>query len=330
MIAPRLVIRDRRRPPEPWRYVNTWSIVKIWSRIRLPNRCVSSNLALARQMPVVLPEITLSSSAVALKEIPRAARPRLRNLDVSMFAGIAIATMAAIAGIAATGIRLSYFFQPTGLLIVFGGTVGVIFITTPRTALVNAWHRAMDLLWMPDVDRVKLIEEIMTFVKPARGNGLIGVQTLIERARHPFLKESLLLALDVQQRSELQTTLETKIRLRERQGETDAKVLEVAGGFAPTIGVLGTVVGLIDVLRQFSNLSSVAGGIGTAFVSTIYGLALANLLLLPIANRIRVRVAETFEIQEMISEAVLCMHDRMHPSLVRERLQAFLREAREQ
>ena len=161
---------------------------------------------------------------------------------------------------------------------------------------------------MPDVDRGALIEEIMSFVKPARGNGLIGVEPMIEQARHPFLRESLLLALDVQQRAELQSTLETKIRLRERQGETDAKVLEVAGGFAPTIGVLGTVVGLIDVLRQFSNLSSVAGGIGTAFVSTIYGLALANVLLLPAAHRIRVRVAETFEIHEMISEAVLwCM-----------------------
>ncbi len=247
-----------------------------------------------------------------------------------MFFGIVVAILAGIAGIAATGIRLSYFLQPTGLLIVLGGTVGVIFITTPRLALLNAWHRVMDLLWMPDIDRAALIEEIMTFVKPARGNGLIGVEPLIEQARHPFLKESLLLALDVQQRGELQSTLETKIRLRERQGETDAKVLEVAGGFAPTIGVLGTVVGLIDVLRQFSNLSSVAGGIGTAFVSTIYGLALANIFLLPAANRIRARVAETFEIHEMISEAVLCMFDRMHPALVRERLNAFLREAREQ
>jgi len=247
-----------------------------------------------------------------------------------MFFGIVVAILAGIGGIAATGVRLSYFLQPTGLMIVLGGTIGVVFITTPRVALRNAWHRVTDLLWMPDVDRAALIEEIMTFVKPARGNGLIGVEPLIEQAKHPFLKESLLLALDVQQRSELQSTLETKIRLRERQGETDAKVLEVAGGFAPTIGVLGTVVGLIDVLRQFSNLSSVAGGIGTAFVSTIYGLALANIFLLPAANRIRARVAETFETHEMISEAVLCMFDRMHPALVRERLNAFLREAREQ
>jgi chemotaxis protein MotA len=121
--------------------------------------------------------------------------------------------------------------------------------------------------------------------------------------------------------------LDIKIRLRERQGEVDAKALEVAGGFAPTIGVIGTVVGLIDVLRQFSDLNAVAYGIGTAFVSTVYGLALANFILLPAAHRIRARVAERFELHELIAEGSLCIFDRIHPALVRERLSAYLREA---
>jgi chemotaxis protein MotA len=135
-----------------------------------------------------------------------------------------------------------------------------------------------------------------------------------------------MLAMDVQQRSELQAALETKLRLRERQGEMDAKTLEVAGGFAPTIGVLGTVVGMIDVLRQFSNVSSIAYGVGTAFVSTLYGLGLANLVLLPAACRIRARVAETFEVHEMVVEGVLCIFDGIHPTVVRERLRSFVRE----
>jgi chemotaxis protein MotA len=104
-------------------------------------------------------------------------------------------------------------------------------------------------------------------------------------------------------------------------------VLEVAGGYAPTIGVMGTIVGLIDVLRQFASLQSVASGVGTAFVSTIYGLALANLVLLPTANRIRARVAEAFETNEMIMEGMLCIFDRTHPSLVQERLNFFLHES---
>jgi chemotaxis protein MotA len=140
------------------------------------------------------------------------------------------------------------------------------------------------------------------------------------------LKDGLLLMLDVQQRWELHSALETKLKLMERQGECDAKVLEVAGGFAPTIGVLGTVVGLIEVLRQFSNLQSIGGGLAIAFVSTIYGLALANLILLPAAHRIQARVAEEFGTNEMVMEGVMCMFDAIHPSLVRERLRCFVRE----
>ncbi|MGH9455747.1 MAG: motility protein A [Terriglobia bacterium] len=155
---------------------------------------------------------------------------------------------------------------------------------------------------------------------------MLSIEAAIEQATNGFLQDALRLAMDVKNRAELQLALETELRLRERQGETDAKTLEVAGGFAPTIGILGTVVGLIDVLRQFSNLSSVASGIGTAFVSTIYGLALANLLLLPMAHRIRARVAEAFEIQEIILEGALCVFDGTHPSLIRERLGSFLRE----
>ena len=99
----------------------------------------------------------------------------------------------------------------------------------------------------------------------------------------------------------------------------------MAGGFAPTIGVIGTVVGLMDVLRQFSNIASVAGGTGTAFVSTIYGLGLANLILLPSAQRMRANVADQFETNEMIVEGTLCLFDGVHPSLVRDRLSCFLR-----
>ena len=245
-----------------------------------------------------------------------------------MILGIAIALAATAAGLVATGVRLTYFLQPTGLCIVVGGTLGVMFITTPRQSLVFSARRVVELFRCAEVDRAALIDEIMVFLKAARSRGMLHIEPMIEGASDEFLKESLLIALDATEKDELRGVLETKIRLRERQGETDAKVLEVAGGFAPTIGVLGTVVGLIDVLRNFSDLASVAAGIGAAFVSTIYGLGLANMVLLPAANRIRARVAERFELHEMILEATVCLADGTHPSLVRERLNAFLREAK--
>lgn len=268
----------------------------------------------------------MSTSAAVLKQVPTESSKPRRRLDATMLAGIAVAFIATIAGIASTGVKLSYFLQPTGALIVLGGTIGVTLITSPRTSLILSARRAIAMLWAAETDRTALIEELVGYVKAARTMGLLGIEPMIERASNSFLRESLMLAIDVQQRTDLQAALETKLRLRERQGEMDAKTLEVAGGFAPTIGVLGTVVGMIDVLRQFSNVSSIAYGVGTAFVSTLYGLGLANLVLLPAAHRIRARVAETFEVHEMIVEGVLCIFDGIHPTVVRERIQSFLPE----
>ncbi len=246
-------------------------------------------------------------------------------VDRWILAGMAIALAATVAGIASTGVSLRYFLQPTAAWIVLGGTLGVTLVTTPRDSLVHAIRRVIGLMRQPSTDREELLEEVISYVRIARVQGMLAIEPAIAGASHSFLREMLTLAIELKSRSEFQSSLETKLRLRERQGDADAKVLEVAGGFAPAIGVIGTVVGLIDVLRQFSNMNSVALGIGTAFVSTMYGLTLANLILLPAAHRIRASVAEAFEIEEMIIEGGLCLIDSTHPSLVRERLNCFLR-----
>jgi chemotaxis protein MotA len=268
------------------------------------------------------PSLKLSPPAT-LK--PREAFKPRRAVDIWLLMGMAGVVAAIVAGIISTGVRLAYFFQPTGALIVLGGTFAVTLITTPRSSLIGTARRLREQLRPVTTDREALIEEILGYTKTVRSKGVLSIEGAIGQASNPFLKDMLTLAMDAPHRGEFQATLETKVRMRERQGEADAKVLEVAGGFAPAIGVLGTVVGLIDVLRQFSSLSSVAPGIGTAFVSTIYGLALANLVLLPAAHRIRARVAEIFETEEMMVEGGLGLFDGIHPSLLRERLNSFLR-----
>jgi len=186
-------------------------------------------------------------------------------------------------------------------------------------------RRVVELLSEPEVDREALLEEIVGYAKAARRKGVLCLEPSIPTASDRFLGKGLQLVIDLSSRAELQSILETDLRMAERHGETDAKTLEVAGGFAPTIGIIGTVVGLIDVLRQFSRIQSAGYGVGTAFVSTIYGLVLANLVLLPAAHRIRARVAENFETQEMILEGVLSIVDSVHPSLLRMRLESFVR-----
>jgi chemotaxis protein MotA len=251
---------------------------------------------------------------------------RRTPLDGWVLAGIAIAVMTTVAGIASTGVNLRYFFQPTAAWIVLGGTLGVTLVATPRNSLLHAFRRILGLVRQPATNREELMEEIISYVKTARMRGLLALEPAIKQSSHGLLREMLLLAVDTRNRAEFQGILETKLRLRERQGDTDAKVLELAGGFAPALGVIGTVVGLIDVFRQFSDMGAVAVGIGTAFVSTMYGLALANLILLPAAHRIRSTVAEAFEIEEMIVEGGLGLIDGTHPVLVRERLRCFLRQ----
>ncbi len=261
---------------------------------------------------------------VAEKLAPKTER---RRLDLYLVAGVAIAACAMFAGVLSTGIGLAYFLHPTGALIVVGGTLGVTLITTPPSALYNSLGRIRNLFATPVTNREALIDEIVSYARLSRREGKMIFEKIAPSCSNEFLRNALLLALDVKDRAELQSALEMELRLRERQGEVDAKTFEVAGGFAPTIGIIGTVIGLIDVLRQFSNITAVGSGIGTAFVSTIYGLALANLLLLPMAHRIRARVAERFEIHELISEGVLYLVDGSHPSLLRLKLAAFLREA---
>ena len=246
------------------------------------------------------------------------------KLDVWMLAGIAIAVASVLAGIAYTGVNLRYFLQPAGALIVLGGTFGVTIMATPHRALFDALRRLAAMLRPQEGDQETLVDEIISFARSARNTSLLAIESSIGKARDPFLQQVLALALDSRNRSEFKITLETMLRARERQGEGDARVLETAGGFAPTIGVIGTVIGLIDVFRHFSDLSSVATGVGTAFVSTIYGLALANLLFLPAAHRIRASMEQSSLTDELISEGALGILDAIHPTLLRERLQGFL------
>ncbi len=269
------------------------------------------------------PQIALSPplAAEASRENPK----RSRSINVSLLAGAAIALGATVLGILCTGISLRYFFQPAGAAIVLGGTLGAILVTTPRTALRNSLRRVAGLISATETNREVLIEEIVSYARLARRGGALSLEPLLDQVGHPFLRNALQLAADVGNRQELQAVLETELRMEERRGDADARALEVAAGYAPTLGIIGTVVGLIDVLRQFSNLQAVGSGIGTAFVSTIYGLALANLLLLPAAHRIRACVAESYEVQELMIEGVLSIADSVHPSLVRMRLDAFLR-----
>lgn len=270
------------------------------------------------------PEAVLSQQLQT--EAPRETAKPQRRLDVFLLVGVAIAMAATAVGLYSSGVSVHYFLQPTGAVIVLGGTLGIMLVTTPSHSLVHSLRRAFGLISAADFDRGALIEQIIHCARLARRGGIVSLERELPQMQNPLLRHACEIAVDITHQSELRSVLEMELHMAERQGEADAKTLEVAGGFAPTLGIIGTVIGLIDVLRHFSNISSVGYGIGTAFISTIYGLALANLLLLPMAHRIRSRVAEDFETREMIMEGVLAIADTVHPSLIRMRLASFQRK----
>jgi chemotaxis protein MotA len=249
-------------------------------------------------------------------------------LDVFLLTGIAIAFTATILGLHAAGVSFNYFLQPVAAMIVLGGTAGIMLVTTPRHSLIESLRSVMGLLSATENNRPALVDEIVDYARRSRKTGgILALEPTIQKASHPLLRHALGLAMDIPNRAELRSVFETELQMAERQGEADAKTLEVAGGFAPTLGIIGTVIGLIQVLRQFSNLPAVGYGIGTAFVSTIYGLAMANLLLLPVAQRIRAKVADDFETRELIMEGVLAIVEASHPAVIRMRLNSFLRNS---
>ena len=264
--------------------------------------------------------------SIGLVPAKEPAREQINVRDHWMLGGLLIGALAVIAGIALSGAGLRYFLQPSSALIVLGGTIGVTLVTSPKDSLRMVSKRIRELGSNPLSEREALIEQIVEFARVSRRGGMLTIEPLIPKVKNGYLRNGLLTALDVRDVTELQIVLENELKLAERHGQGDANTLETAAGYAPTIGILGTVVGLIEVLKHFSDVHSIGPGIGAAFVSTIYGLATANFLLLPLAHRIHARVAEATETQELIAEGVMCIFASMHPSIVRQRLAPFLRE----
>ena len=260
---------------------------------------------------------------------PTRERPNARRTDHWMLSGLLIGALAVVAGIAMSGAGLRYFLQPSSALIVLGGTIGITLVTSPSDSLRMVSKRIAQLAARPHSERESLIEEIVELSRLARRGGMLAIEPQVLKIKNDYLRNGLLTALDVRDTTELQVVLENELKLSERHGQADANALETAAGYAPTIGILGTVVGLIEVLKHFSDVHAIGPGIGAAFVSTIYGLAAANFFLLPLAHRIHARVAESTETQELIAEGVLCIFASMHPSIVRQRLAPFLREVAE-
>jgi chemotaxis protein MotA len=238
--------------------------------------------------------------------------------------GIAVAFGLILIGNTIEGGHIGSIIGGPAALIVIGGTIGAVIVQFPFVTLKAAIGAAASVMKKPKHDAQKLVDELVGYADRARKDGILALESHAKNASDPFLVKALMMAVDGSDSHALRETMELSIERYEEHGEDGAKVFEAAGGYSPTIGIIGAVLGLIHVMSNLSDINAVGSGIAAAFVATIYGVAVANILFLPIAGRIKTRIRDDATMRSMMLVGVLAIQEGMNPKLVRERLSEFL------
>lgn len=246
------------------------------------------------------------------------------RFDFATPLGAVIAIVGIVGGLIAEGGEARDIVQATAALIVVGGTLGAVLVTTPLPTFLSACRRVLRLFLVRVPNASDLIEQMVAFATKARRQGIISLEQEADQVADPFMRKAMNLAIDGTPLQDLRRQMELEISMRERRAEAAARVFDAAGGYAPTIGIIGAVMGLIQVMKQLDNLEGVGHGIAVAFVATIYGVGIANLFFLPAANKLRARADEESEMQELVLEGVTGIVEGLNPKLIRMKLEAYL------
>src|SRR5579862_8267257 len=248
-------------------------------------------------------------------------------MDLSTILGIVVALAGILVGQAIEGGSVLQILQPTAAMIVFGGTLGAVMISFPMSVLKQA---ASDLLHVFKEDNIQpndVIDQVVRFTNKARREGIISLEKDAATVEDEFFRKSIMMAVDGSEPKELRQTMEVELQYMEERGDYSPKVYEAAGGYSPTIGIIGAVLGLIQVMQHLDNIDEVGKGIAVAFVATIYGVGAANLLFLPSAGKIKMRIRQEQVVREMMLEGVISILEGMNPRMIETKLLGFFAEA---
>jgi chemotaxis protein MotA len=243
--------------------------------------------------------------------------------DLATIAGVLIALVGILGGLLIEGGKLRDILQMTAAMIVLGGTIGAVMVSTPMHVLLGAVRRFKGVLLDDTLPNHALVEELIGYATKARKQGLVSLEQQALEIKDPFLSKGLNLAVDGTDIQEIRKMLELEIDLQEAHADAEARVFENAGGYAPTVGIIGAVLGLIQVMKNLANIEEVGHGIAVAFVATIYGVGVANLLFLPAATKIKTRARMETHRRELIVEGICGIVEGLNPKLIRQKLEAF-------
>lgn len=249
-------------------------------------------------------------------------------MDKASIGGVVLAIAGIVAGLLIEGGKITQILQPTAALIVFGGTMGAVLLQFPLATVGTAFRSMAQVFIAPQKRNEELIQLLISFANKARHSGVVSLDEDLAEIADPFLKQSLMLAVDGTEPVELRKIMRVALDCASEREERLPLVFESAGGFSPTIGILGAVLGLIQVMQHLDNIQEVGRGIAVAFVATIYGVGIANLFFLPFAGKIRIHLREDQQRREMMLEGVISILEGMNPRMLDLKLSGFLRDTR--
>jgi chemotaxis protein MotA len=272
------------------------------------------------------PEKPAAEKSKVKKPAPDKSKKKGARPDFATVGGILLAFGGIVGGLLMEGGRIKDISQITAAFIVLGGTFGAVMVSTPirvlKGAAMRLIHVLMDNTQSPDA----AIEELIVYATKARKNGLVSLEAEALEIQDPFLRKALTLAVDGTDLQEIRNMMQLEIETVENRALAEAKVFESAGGYSPTIGIIGAVMGLIQVMKNLANIEEVGRGIAVAFVATLYGVGLANILLLPAANKIKSRIELETEMKQLKLEGVVAIVEGLNPKLIRSKLDAYKQE----
>jgi len=248
-------------------------------------------------------------------------------VDKSSFMGVIVGLGGITLGLLLEGGKLSQVVQPTAAIIVFGGTLGAVLLQYPMPVVASAFRRLVQVFLERKLDPQQTVQQLVTFANKARRYGMISLDADLPSLSDPFLKRALMLAVDGTEPQELRKTMQLEIDNQAEYENNIPRVFESAGGFAPTIGIIGAVLGLIQVMQHLDNINEVGKGIAVAFVATVYGVGSANLFFLPGSGKLRLRIREEQILREMTLEGVVSILEGMNPRMLESKLVGFLPES---
>lgn len=245
-------------------------------------------------------------------------------MDILSVIGIVLALLAILGGQIVEGGHLGSLFNLPAILIVIGGTIGAILLQAPLSVFMHALKSVVWVFLPPKTDLKQTIEKIVGWSNIARKEGLLGLEGVAESEKDPFVHKGLQLLIDGTEPDAIRKILEVDLQTREHHDLQAAKVFEGMGGYSPTIGIIGAVLGLIHVMENLADPSKLGTGIASAFVATVYGVGFANLFMLPISNKLKSVVQSRTQARDMVIDGLLSIAEGENPRNIETKLQGYV------